>query len=72
MLAGYIARQTGREAAEIARAIALATTGFAIVVTLLMASLAHQAVSLVMRGLGVPGANRRENRTSGGWASRSR
>ena len=54
MLAGYIARQTGGDAVEIARTIALATTGFAIIVTLLMAGLAHQAVSLVMRGLGVP------------------
>jgi hypothetical protein len=54
MLAGYIAHRTGRDAVEIARTIALATTGFAIVVTLLMAGLAHQAVSLVMLGLGVP------------------
>ena len=54
MLAGYIAHQTGGDAAEIARTIALAITGFAIVMTLLMAGLAHQAVSLVMRGLGVP------------------
>ena len=54
MLAGYIACQTGRDAAEIARTIALATTAFAIVVTLLMAGLAHQAVSLIMQGLGVP------------------
>lgn len=54
MLAGYIARQTGRNAAEIARTIALATTAFAIVVTLLMAGLAHQAVSLITQGLGGP------------------
>ena len=54
MLAGYIARRTGRDAAEIARTIALATTAFAIIVTLLMAGLAHQAVSLIAQGLGMP------------------
>ena len=54
MLAGYIARQTGRDSVEIARAIALTTTAFAIIVTLLMAGLAHQAVSLIMQGRGVP------------------
>lgn len=54
MLAGYIARQTGRDSVEIARAIALTTTAFAIIVTLLMAGLAHQAVSLITQGLGTP------------------
>ena len=54
MLAGYIAHQTGRDAAEIARTIALATTAFAILATLLMAGLAHQAVSLITQGLGMP------------------
>jgi hypothetical protein len=54
MLSAYIARQTGRDAAEIARTIALATTGFAIIVTLLMAGLAHQAASLITQGLGLP------------------
>jgi hypothetical protein len=57
MLAGYIARQTDRDTAEVARTIALATTGFAIVVTLLMAGLAHQAVSLIMQGVGVQPRN---------------
>jgi hypothetical protein len=53
MLAEFIAERTGREAADIARTIALATTGFAIIVTILMACLMHQAVQLITQGLGM-------------------
>jgi hypothetical protein len=51
MLATVIARQTGQDAAEIARAIALATTAFAIIVTIIMALMAHHAIVLILAGL---------------------
>jgi hypothetical protein len=53
MLATVIARRTGHDAPDIARTIALATTGFAIIATIMMAGLAHQAAALILQGLGL-------------------
>ena len=53
MLATFIAHHTGHAAGEIARLIALATTGFAILVTIMMAGLANQAAQLIALGLGL-------------------
>lgn len=53
MLATVVATLTGHDARDIARVIALATTGFAIIVTLLMAGLMHQAMRLIMQGFGM-------------------
>lgn len=53
MLATMIAGQTGHRPEDIARTIALGTTGFSIAVTLVMALLMHQATALIMKGLAV-------------------
>lgn len=53
MLASFVAERTGHDAADIARSIALSTTALAILTTLFMALLMHQAVSLILQGFGV-------------------
>lgn len=56
MLATAIAGQTGKAPEDIARAIALITSGFGIAMTLIMALVAEKATLLMKVGLGFSGA----------------
>ncbi len=52
MLATHIAAHRGEDAVDVARWIALGSTALTIILTLLMAGLAHSAVSLIAQGFG--------------------
>ncbi len=52
MLATHIAAHHGEDAVDVARWIALGSTALTIILTLLMAGLAHSAVSLIAQGFG--------------------
>lgn len=53
LFASFIAARTGRPAEDVARDLALVTTSLSIVVTLILALLAEQAVTLFKKGLGL-------------------